>query len=416
MGRKPSEGLPSCPDSAHECFRVSKDGTYGKRARQRYRCTDPTTGEFHRFVPELPRLVVASGTCDTCDNHVHTHQGPVALPGGLYEVREVAQALVLLAQGQTYTETARIIRGRYWGVGGTGRRADSSVENGQTVADWLDQFGPVIAAGTTETEWPESIVVDSTEFQHTNPKTGRAEQLFCVLAAWGYPAGSKTGRLWALRAYPSDTADEWVDFLRSLPGRPKSVISDADQAIRSAMRVAWGGRGPAHHLCEHHLYRRGLKAVREDGVRYDDGRALGPLLAEAFTSPQAWAAFYVEATSGHYPTAARWARHWNKRMKTQTGRRASLPAHYATGAIEPKLATVRQMLERRRWTFRNRRRMNTLLELVRQRLNRTDDVARWASLIRADLEAGGGKPSHPRRRADPVTFDAAGERVYSLRG
>lgn len=173
---------------------MSKDGTYGKRQRQRYRCTDPTDGRFHRFVPELPRLVVASGTCD---NHVHTHQGPVALPGGLYEVREVAQALVLLAQGQTYTETARITRGRYWSVGGTGRRADSSVENGQTVADWLDQFGPVIAAGTTETEWPESIVVDSTEFQHTNPQTGRAEQLFCVLAAWGYPAGSKTGRLWA---------------------------------------------------------------------------------------------------------------------------------------------------------------------------------------------------------------------------
>ncbi len=103
-------------------------------------------------------------------------------------------------------------------------------------------------------------------------------------------------------------------------------------------------------------------------------------------------------------------------MKTQTGRRASLPAYYATGAIEPKLATVRQMLERRRWTFRNRRRMNTLLELVRQRLNRTDDVTRWASLIRTDLEAGGGKPSQPRRRADPVAYDAAGERLYSLRG
>jgi len=41
---------------------VSTDGTYGKR--QRYGCIDPTTGESHRFVPELPRLVVASGTCE----------------------------------------------------------------------------------------------------------------------------------------------------------------------------------------------------------------------------------------------------------------------------------------------------------------------------------------------------------------
>ena len=340
----------------------------------------------------------------------------MALPGGLYEVREVAQALVLLAQGQTYTETARIIRGRYWGVGGTGRRGENSVEGGQTVSDWLDQFGPVIAAGTTETAWPETIVVDSTEFQYTDPKTGQAGQLFCVLAAWGYEAGAKTGRMWALRAYPSDAADDWVHFLRSLPGRPTSVISDADQAIRTAMRVAWGVRGPAHHLCEHHLYRNGLKAVRADGVRYEDGHALGPLLAEAFTSTAAWEAFYDEAISGPYPASARWARHWGKRMKTQTGRRASLPPHYATGAIEPKLASVRQMLERRRWTFRNRRRMNTLLELVRQRLNRTDDVTRWAGLIRADIEADGGKPSHPRRMSDPVAYDPAGDRIYSLRG
>lgn len=147
---------------------------------------------------------------------------------------------------------------------------------------------------------------------------------------------------------------------------------------------------------------------------YDDGQAPEPLLAEAFTAPQAWAAFYDEATSGAHPTAARWARHWNKTMKTQTPRRASLPPHYATGAIEPKLATVRQMLERRRWTLRNRRRMNTLLELVRQRLNRTDDVTRWAGLVRADLEAGGGRPSNPRRMADPVTRDSGGNRVYSL--
>lgn len=103
-------------------------------------------------------------------------------------------------------------------------------------------------------------------------------------------------------------------------------------------------------------------------------------------------------------------------MAAQTKRRSSLPAHYATGVIEPKLDDVREMLERRRWTFRNRRRMNTLLELVRLRLNRTADVAVWASLIRADLEANGGRRSHPRRMADPVVYDSAGDRVYSLRG
>ncbi|MBO0926280.1 hypothetical protein J1G44_17535 [Cellulomonas sp. zg-ZUI199] len=39
-----------------------------------------------------------------------------------------------------------------------------------------------------------------------------------------------------------------------------------------------------------------------------------------------------------------------------------------------------------------------------------------AGLIRTDLETNGGEPSHPRRVADPVTCDTAGDRVYSLRG
>jgi len=79
-------------------------------------------------------------------------------------------------------------------------------------------------------------------------------------------------------------------------------------------------------------------------------------------------------------------------MTTLTARRSSLPAHDATGAIEPKLA------------------------VVRRRLNRTDDVTRWASLIRADLEAGGGKPSHPRRMAVLVAYDTPGEKGVLLAG
>jgi len=73
------------------------------------------------------------------------------------------------------------------------------------------------------------------------------------------------------------------------------------------------------------------------------------------------------------------------------------------------------MLERRKWTFRNRDRMNLLLELVRLRLNRHDDPIKWAALIRAHIEANGGQSDWDRYMADPVARDENGDRVYTLR-
>jgi hypothetical protein len=59
-----------------------------------------------------------------------------------------------------------------------------------------------VAAPHAETEWPETVVLDSTRLMYTDRFTGTSNQLFCVLAAWGYPAGAQRGRLWLLRAYP----------------------------------------------------------------------------------------------------------------------------------------------------------------------------------------------------------------------
>ncbi|MHB8188689.1 MAG: hypothetical protein ACYDDU_22025 [Dermatophilaceae bacterium] len=63
------------------------------------------------------------------------------------------------------------------------------------MAVWLDRFGSVIAGAYVETAWPETLVLDSTKVVWTNPRGGGTEQLFTVLAAWGYPAGAKRGRL-----------------------------------------------------------------------------------------------------------------------------------------------------------------------------------------------------------------------------
>ena len=98
------------------------------------------------------------------------------------------------------------VRRRAWGDDGAEQRAATTVASGQTVADWLSRYGPVVAAAHAETAWPETVVLDSTRFVDDDARTGARNQLFCVLAAWGYPAGATRGRLWLLRAFPLQDA------------------------------------------------------------------------------------------------------------------------------------------------------------------------------------------------------------------
>lgn len=120
-------------------------------------------------------------------------------------------------------------------------------------------------------------------------------------------------------------------------------------------------------------------------------------------------------------------RHWDRQLTEQTDRRASTPAHYSTGTLDPQIALVRQLLERRRWTFRNLARMNVLLGLVRLRINRMDITERWAGSI-ASAAAGGleALAGAADRRRRPAVAHASrlneegvllldGSREYSLR-
>jgi len=337
---------------------------------------------------------------------------------GLYEVREIAEALVAIAKGSTYTAAARRARASYWPTGAKRLRKATTVESGQVVAEWLHQFGPVVSAPWAETEWPECIVLDSTEFLYTNPRTRVEQQLFVVLAAFGYAAdGSR--RLWRLEAHPSDTANAWCKFLETLPGKPRSVVCDKDNAIIGGVQQRWGkGKNAVPiHQCEHHTRENAMKALRADKLA-KFGESLPTLLKDAFHTQEEWETFAAAVNAE--PAAAatqRWVKHWNKRMKIQTTRRASLPAHYGNGAIEAPIAVVRQVLGQRKWTFRNEARMNLLLELIRLRINHHDDQTKWAALIRTHITEHGGKAELDRRVCDPVTVDATTKmRYYSLRG
>jgi hypothetical protein len=332
---------------------------------------------------------------------------------GLYQVKEIASALVEVAKGVTYTETARRVRTNYWGLHGSGRLRPGSVEGNQTIADWLNLFGPVITAHYAEDHWPETVVLDSTEYQYTNPRTGWQSQLFVILTAWGYEKGETKGHLWRVEARPTDQTTDWVEFLTALPGQPLSVVYDGDKAIGPAVRQHWRGRVPLH-IYEHHLYKNALRpyiADKLDGIAVPDHL----LLNDAFHGPTQCKAFRDATNACGGPELMKWVAYWDKVVSAQVARRASIPAHYSTGALDRAIDAIRQCTERRKWTFRNRERMSQMLDLVRLRINRRDNADAWAELIRECLAANGGQRPRPRQLADPVSYNLAGERVYSLR-
>ena len=425
VARRPDPSLPRCP--VHPDGTVRREGTYGKPPRPRYRCfyTDAAGApRKHGFTPIVPRRLEERQRCPTCEQEVPVHHGSPMLPGGLYGVAEVAEAMCAVAGGVSYTEALRRLRIRRQAVS---RRGLGTVEGGQTVADWVDRFTPVLERHYGQDEWAETIVCDSTEFDWTNPRTGVTEQLFAILAVWGYPAGARDGSLWALRAVPSDTKGAWKELLATKSGSPALVIYDGDLAIGSAVRESF--RGIPLHLCEHHFYVNGAKALAKDGEHGMGNRFRAPL-NDAARSPRHWVAFRrAVAQAGLVHTVA-WVAHWDAQLTAQTAWRKTIPAHYSTGALDPKITEVRQMLERRRWTFRNLTRMNHLLELIRLHLNRQDSPADWARVIKSELEtvAGMGRgegaatldfrrsraPVLPRL-SDPVAKTADGSRIYTLR-
>jgi hypothetical protein len=78
------------------------------------------------------------------------------------------------------------------------------------------------------------------------------------------------------------------------------------------------------------------------------------------------------------------------KLRDQTARRPERPPVYANGAVEAALARVRQILEPRMYSYRNRARTNRMLELVRLSMLRADDISEYTTAIRSHLDAQHG--------------------------
>lgn len=368
-----------------------KDGVYGRPPRQRFRCigdvVNERTGEvrgFHRFAPELPRLLVEAGVCDTCDSEVHRHAGPVVSRTYAFPVREVAAAFVAVGTGASYLQAAD--RARV-----AARRARLPGERGGAlVAEWLDLLAPVVISPYAESEWPETLVLDSTRYIVENVRTGTQTLAFNVLGAYGYPTHGRP-RVWALHATHHARARDWEHFLRSLDiaNPPRLVITDGADEIRNGVRQVWPEQ-PSASLpvpfvarCEHHLRGNVVDALAEDRVDHFGSRRMDAL-NEAFRSVAGWEKFTGTVTSKQSATTA-WLAANGGSVAIQVAVRHLLPCHHSTAALDQRLGRVRDFLDSRSFVLRNKRRTNLMLGLIRNHLNGMDLEREYIAQLRGHL-------------------------------
>jgi hypothetical protein len=378
-----------CP-RAHRSSRIVRDGIQrmGGRQKQRWRCISPD-GSYHRFLGVVSRTRATSETCTECENHIAPHEGPAAPAEFEYLIREVAASLVEVGRGMTYSEAAQRVRMRA-NIGKT--NGWKAVASGQTVAEWMADFVPIVGARYAPKEWPPVIVLDSVSFKWTDQLTSKTHQLYSIFAAYGYDENGKNGRLVKVEASPSGDTAAWAEFLVSLPGRPVSIVADEDKAIRGGINAVWGAEAfeGMVHQCEYHLGANAMAAMRSDKLKQSD--EIWRLFMPALSSRTDWDVF--EAAVCAQP-ALRFINMWVSRqaemLQRQTSLREGRPPVYANGAVEQSLSRIREIVQPRQYAYRNRARTNRMLELVRLSMVRADDAAEYATAIREYLDRHNGR-------------------------
>ncbi len=348
----------------------------------------------------LSHAVTEAGFCVECEKPIEPFEGPAAPWRFNFFVREIAAALIGMGSGSSYTSVAETARSQAWGPGRKWNRSEGTVVNGALVAEWLQQYGPIVSEPYQETGWPETLVLDSTTFLHTDSWTGVQARLFSVLFAYGYPADGTKPRLWKIASSLSDTGQDWAYFLAKLPGKPQVIVCDDDTNIKLGIRTHWGQGRPVHvHTCEHHLYLRAKKALETDGAPRTS--PLHKALNKAFKSPEGWDVLRDEVRLAGSPTLKKWMTSKSAMVTAQLARRGEVSV-YANGAIEAPIRVIRENIERRAWCFRNRVRMDLLLDLMRLNINKVASQDIYSTAIREHLKANGGRPTTTRKQWDPL--------------
>jgi hypothetical protein len=430
---------------------VVRAGWYGREGqrRQRWKCT-PATGEVHRFAEVLPRIVsgAAEHVCPDCATALEPWEGQPAPRLYGFSAREVAAALVMVAGGASYRQTAEAIRVRAGRALATAPRRSPSKKkrrkgrvlqpanrHPQLVSDWVEVFAPIIWAAYAPTAWPASVAIDECEFRYSRPGKPRGDKAFSVLAAVGYEAAGRP-YVAAIEAVPAGDIPTWERLLSSLHGRPGWVVGDGGAPLKAATTTWMGaeqeiatdaatdtasaaaseivvnlGEDPGQDVaaepvllwrCEWHLARPLTQALPTAVTRDRTDRIHG-LVTDAVRSLAGWDKLLKELTkrSRHedgYQAAIRVMLNIRPVVAAQDGQPIAGPR--STGAVEEFFRQLENTIGDRASRMTNKTRTDALLKLIAARRNGWADETTWAELIRDHLTHAHGRAPDQRRHVD----------------
>ena len=409
-----------CSRPGHEGSVVVRAGWYGRlgQRRQRFKCT--TAEGTHRFAEVLPRIVDAASAhvCPDCATTLEAWEGQPAPRLYGFAARDVAAALVMVAGGASYRETAEAIRIRAGrplsatpgltpakGKGKKPRVLPAANRHPQLISDWVEVFAPMIWAAYAPTRWPARIAIDDMGFRHgSRPAAGRGDRAFSVLAAMGY---RDDGRAYvaAIQAVPQSTAAAWEALLGSLEGRPAWVVGDGPHPLKAAA-AGWpaGGDEPQVQTfrCEWHLARNITQAL-PTSIERDRDDPIHKLVPAAVRDLTGWQKlFKLISKRAADPTNYDGVINVLLRIRNIVANQAALDitGPRSSGAVEEFFRQLDSTIGDRASRLTNKTRTDALLKLIACQRNGWVDESDWAELIRENLAKTNGRARNQRSHTD----------------
>ena len=406
---------------------VVRAGWYGRagQRRQRFKCT--TAEGSHRFAEALPRIVneASAHVCPDCATTVEPWEGQPAPRLYGFAARDVVAALVMVAGGASYRETAEAIRNRAGrplsmiagltpGSGrgkakGKPRVLPAANRHPQLISDWVEVFAPMIWAAYAPTSWPSKIAIDDMGFRYGRVGAARGDRAFSVLASVGYRDDGRT-YVAAVEAVPQSNAAAWQRHLQSLQGQPAWVVGDGSYPLRAAVACWTGTDDPDLPVtpvrtfrCEWHLS-RGITMALPADVKRDPTDPIHALIPDAVRSLTGWKKAFdlvsARATGGANYAAATVA--LLRLHEVVTLQQTIEPAGpRSTGAVEEFFRQLENTIGDRASRLTNKTRTDALLKLIACRRNGWVDETAWAELIRENLTTTSGHARPQRSHSDP---------------
>ncbi len=227
----------------------------------------------------------------------------------------------------------------------------------------------------------------------------RGELRFAVLAAATRgPRGQM--RICHIRAVPNDHKPSWVDFFRSLSGKPVTILSDPVPQIDYAIREAWADDPPHHSFSTWHHWEKVTEKFRTAQLYPWTDNLCGDAEA-AFRGGDRFRSWLVQAEL-EAPAAVRG---WLRKKGDEVQARLD-------GGIVPKtIGDLKAFLDQRvgpalatgRGRIRNLRRLDIRLGLLSLPENRQLTMTRLEPIL-LDALAAPGQRLVPRRSLDAAEY------------